>query len=61
MNCSSCAANVRAPLEALDQGDSAVVDLSSGLVKVKGGNLCRDRLAAAFRRAGFSVTEEKDP
>ena len=41
-----------------DAVDEAVVDFGSGIVRVQGGRLRRDLLAAAITRAGFTVDNE---
>lgn len=57
MSCAHCAASVKAALEDLDDVDEAVVDLGSGLVRIRGGELHRELLSAAVRRAGFDIAE----
>jgi hypothetical protein len=58
MTCPHCASSVKAALESVDAVDEAVVDFGSGIVKVQGGRLRRDLLAAAITRAGFTVDNE---
>ena len=59
MSCQHCVASVKNALEAVDQVDQAVVDLASGLVQVKGGELDREALSAAVVKAGYSVVDAR--
>ena len=57
MTCPHCAATVKATLEEVDEVEQVVVDLGSGVVQVRGGQLRRDLLTAAVTRAGFTPLE----
>lgn len=58
MTCAHCAASVKAALEDVDDVVHVDVDRASGIVRVSGGRLRRDLLAAAVSGAGFGVADD---
>lgn len=55
MTCGHCVASVKGALEALDGVERAEPDLRKNLVRIRGGNLDRDKIAQAVRRAGYET------
>lgn len=59
MTCQHCVANVRRALEAVENVEEVLADLSSGRVQVTGDHLQTERLAGAVTRAGYRVVDDE--
>ncbi len=56
MTCGHCVAAVKEALEALDGVERAEPDLRNNLVRVRGGNLDRDKIVQAIRQSGYDTS-----
>ncbi len=58
MTCNHCASTVKNAIEADPDVEQAIVDLSSGRVKIVGSLLNKDKLGDVIERAGYKVIKE---
>jgi len=55
MSCQHCLASVKKTLESIEGVESAIPNLDSGSVMIKGNGLDRNQLSAAVHQAGYKV------